>query len=904
MPCRLRRITVYETTGRFYIVGCDTTGTKYNVLKIDRVDAKSLLTGEPETDYTREEILELLATISEGSSVVYRSSISKKGTKGGLVERVSNAYGILGVVRFLEGFYLLVINKANPIANLGYHTIYKIAEVAMIALSMDGVSTSSEEQRYVRLFQSVDLSTDFYFSYTYDLSRSLQENVVRSNWEKNGDRKFEADSKFVWNTYLLDPLRKNLVSERWFIEIVHGYVRQEFISLPVARLSLMVVGRRSAQFAGTRFLKRGANLHGQVANFVETEQIVWDMTSSPNFLRGRFSSFVQIRGSAPLRWSQDPSTRGVVGKPLILIDIHEPHAQTAASHFRSLRNKYGNPIVVMNLVKLKEKRRHEAILHDQLLKAVNYLNQFVPNEEKLVYLSFDVARCNKAASKSESPNVLTVLDEIAAKAVFKQGWFQTFPMPNSNRVLPRPAFDSLSVSESPDGRFLLQRGICRVNCVDCLDRTNVVQFGIAKVALAAQLCAMGLLEEPVLSLQSEVCRLLEDLFDEHGDTMALQYAGSQLVHSIKTYKKTAVFQERRRDVIQTLSRYYSNTFADYDKQAAINLFLGVFRPRVSCEKHLWELFNDYFLHFPPTLKIKTDYCAWTLSEGQLEAITFLEEGFEFVGMDEVSKEEKQDSREAYMSLRCTSLEDFRDYYRTYEFTAMDPKIRKLQAVEQRAIQVDGINQEASAQAQFLKLWKTPETKEKEVHGKKTRKEEKESDEEDDEEFLGSSTAWTDVLGIEKTWIALTNGHGNVNMTPARREKSPKLTASSLKKGPGTALGVGLQFAKDLYNLSNSQTTPGQRQLYEQYVGSGFICDREDWEKFKPTLLSELKWNLNEPEPPRRQPFFPADDIFRIEMPEVPESSISFYERSCSGGEHKLSDATSRIFSLYPNLSHS
>lgn len=70
------------------------------------------------------------------------------------------------------------------------------------------------------------------------------------------------------------------------------------------------------------------------------------------------------------RWSQDPATRGVVGKPLILIDINEPHAQTAGAHFRDLRFKYGNPIVVMNLVKKREKRRHEGVLHEQFVKVI------------------------------------------------------------------------------------------------------------------------------------------------------------------------------------------------------------------------------------------------------------------------------------------------------------------------------------------------------------------------------------------------------------------------------------------------------------------------------------------------------------------------------------------------------
>lgn len=67
---------------------------------------------------------------------------------------------------------------------------------------------------------------------------------------------------------------------------------------------------------------------------METEQIVWDMFSSPRFDSGKFTSFVQRRGSVPLFWSQDPSTRGVVGKPPIFVDLVEPHALTTAAHFR------------------------------------------------------------------------------------------------------------------------------------------------------------------------------------------------------------------------------------------------------------------------------------------------------------------------------------------------------------------------------------------------------------------------------------------------------------------------------------------------------------------------------------------------------------------------------------------
>jgi hypothetical protein len=55
--------------------------------------------------------------------------------------------------------------------------------------------------------------------------------------------------------------------------------------------------------------------------------------------------------------------------------------------------------------------------------------------------------------------------------------------------------------------------------------------------------------------------MLEELYEDHGDTLALQYGGSQLVHRIKTYRKTAPWTSQGSDIMQTLSRYYSNTFS-------------------------------------------------------------------------------------------------------------------------------------------------------------------------------------------------------------------------------------------------------------------------------------------------------------------------------------------------------
>jgi hypothetical protein len=62
--------------------------------------------------------------------------------------------------------------------------------------------------------------------------------------------------------------------------------------LPTVPIEFMLISRRSRDRAGLRFQRRGIDDEGNVANFVETEQIVRCMS------KGRAFSFVQVRGSS------------------------------------------------------------------------------------------------------------------------------------------------------------------------------------------------------------------------------------------------------------------------------------------------------------------------------------------------------------------------------------------------------------------------------------------------------------------------------------------------------------------------------------------------------------------------------------------------------------------------------
>ena len=93
---------------------------------------------------------------------------------------------------------------------------------------------------------------------------------------------------------------------------------------------------------------------------------------------------------------------------------------------------------------------------------------------------------------------------------------------------------------------MIQSGVIRVNCIDCLDRTNLAQRTAGHFVLAMQLTAMGLqISEEDLNLQTlrahhldlaavvsrppeakPVGRVLESLYEDLGDHISLQYAGS------------------------------------------------------------------------------------------------------------------------------------------------------------------------------------------------------------------------------------------------------------------------------------------------------------------------------------------------------------------------------------------
>ena len=748
----VQKIILYETKQRYYLIGTNNMESKYRVLEVDRTDHRELVIHDDGITYSQKEIKQMLQMIDVGN----RSKQAAQRNVAGMTKTLS-AFGVVGFVKFLEGYYMILITKRRKVALVGHHTIYKVEDVAMVYIPSESVRKhDSEEAKYVKMFQSVDLSSNFYFSYSYDLTHSLQYNMTKvsvSGTRKPGGRRGsfrrrtmseeshtsndsanesgaddDEDSlpsefrrrcttkstastathrppapsssassaatvtpqasrqrlftssapprrsskssvvgirtlphyKFVWNEFLLENFETRVHSS-WVLHIIHGFVSQGDLEVFGRSIFITLVARRSKKYAGTRFLKRGANGEGDVANEVETEQIV-NLAEVQDWNRGSFTSFVQLRGSIPLCWSQD--VRQIVPKPPINIDDMDPFCTVPGEHFNKLLKRFGSPIIVFNLIKKKERRVHESMLGGEFEKAIKYLNQFLSFHHRLEYIHFDMAR----VSRSRTAVVMDRLIEIADACVRKTGFFQNFPDMYCHTLRPEPAFKGVANGANDDqGR--IQTGIVRTNCVDCLDRTNTAQFAIAKKALAYQLFSLGVLETPVLEFDSDAVRMLEGLFEDHGDTLALQYGGSQLVHRIRSYRRVSPWlQSKSNDFFQSVSRYYSNTFSDNDKQQAINLFLGVFQPKDFRLKvnlsytSAWEF--DYYLHHAGVrsgVPRNRFYTQWWDAEV-------------WASLPRAYEEEAKD-RDVMVAVECNNTDEcvdsYREYYRPHELTSLD-----------------------------------------------------------------------------------------------------------------------------------------------------------------------------------------------------------------------------------------
>jgi hypothetical protein len=286
---------------------------------------------------------------------------------------------------------------------------------------------------------------------------------------------------------------------------------------------LTIISRRSVKRAGLRYCRRGVDEEGYPANNVETEQILSPSAPDEN---SKVYSFVQIRGSIPLFFTQSPYSL----KPTPVMQ-HSPEAnfQALKKHFDRLGKQYGG-VQIVNLV---EKHGTEGKIGDAYERNVKRLNDEARGEnkegdDKVAWEWFDF---HDACRGMKFENVSLLLGTLGKKL---------------------EAFGStVSVDEKVT---TTQAGVLRVNCMDCLDRTNVVESSFAKYMLERQLKKQGF---DLNAQADQEMAWFNTLWADNGDAISKQYASTAAMKGDYTRTKKRNYRGALTDAGLSLTRFYN-----------------------------------------------------------------------------------------------------------------------------------------------------------------------------------------------------------------------------------------------------------------------------------------------------------------------------------------------------------
>lgn len=555
--------------------------------------------------------------------------------------------GILWVlVSKTEPVYSAPPLKDSPLSS-SWLNIHRVVNLEIVHLSRPNINERSlppmqlrEEIRQLKLLRKALKKHDFYYIAKtsdgealdspismQDMTKTLQRSILQGDkakestawWRTEGlddedDTNGRPDPRFFWNQYAVEPLLQRYRSSAQkrslldvmlqnVVPVTSAYVGvQQNIQINTGtkkRSQLLsydelLISRRSRFRAGTRFTVRGADATGAVANFVETEQLC--LMISENMKGDRLvenvASHVQIRGSIPLRWSSPADVKTY--RPRVRIGT-DPVAQARAlrSHLVEQLSLYAPEgvsgrsadianIVFVNLVDKKSDQGRLGKAFDSVLQAV-----------------MDVySKPGDAISATSIPLPSNAVQHVwyDFHAEVKQGRWDRLGMLLDE---VQPSLDShsfFSAEASTEGRgggwsvASLQNAVVRTNCMDCLDRTNVVQSIFGRYMLFQQLSAIldkeNKKKKSWIPLKDAFVanrltlpwengeRAHRLLWADNADAISRLYAGTPALKGdfTRTGKRTKM--GALDDGMNSLQRYYLNNFLDSDRQEGCDLMVG------------------------------------------------------------------------------------------------------------------------------------------------------------------------------------------------------------------------------------------------------------------------------------------------------------------------------------------
>jgi phosphatidylinositol 4-phosphatase len=494
-----------------------------------------------------------------------------------------------------EDKYVIVISKAQPVGRLRGHMVYRVAATEFLPLRERPVH-DPDEDKFLALVRQLIASGPMYFSYSIDITNSFQRqaesDLSRPLWQR-------ADDRFFWNRFIQTDLIDFRMSggrggqqtgvDPYILPVMFGMLRIEVTKIKSNPFTFALLTRRSRHRGGTRYFSRGMDENGHVSNYNETEQVVI-LNDHAGGMGNEFSAgekkelqvmaYVQTRGSIPVFWAEVNNLQYL---PKLQIRGVDTAVQAARRHFDEQIRLYGE-IYLVNLVnhkgrEEKVKKAYEQMVRtlvsspDEITESDRYSNERARSisastqrqkMDRLHYIYFDFHNETKGLKWHRSQLLLDQLSD----GLMKGSYFRGVEMPGDTT-------GALEVRSQ-------QSAVVRTNCMDCLDRTNVVQSMLGRWALTRQLTDADVLQPGQTSSDDPGFEhLYRNIWADNADVVSNSYSGTGALKTDFTRTGNRTRAGMVQDFKSSATRYIKNNFLDGPRQDSFDLFLGAYLPPTS-----------------------------------------------------------------------------------------------------------------------------------------------------------------------------------------------------------------------------------------------------------------------------------------------------------------------------------
>lgn len=486
------------------------------------------------------------------------------------------------------------------------HMIYKVISTEFLPLRERPLS-DPDEDAFLAMVTTTIKTGPMYFSYSFDITNSFQRqaqaNLDEPMWKR-------ADDRFFWNKFIQTDLidfrsggsgapgirySQQPAVDPYILPVMFGMMRITPATVKGNPFTFALITRRSRHRGGTRYFSRGIDENGNVSNYNETEQVVLlnDASSGPAGFEGgngvgggrvvkeggelQAMSYVQTRGSVPVYWAE---VNHLKYTPKLQVRGVETAVPAARKHFTEQINLYGDNYLV-NLVNHKGreervKRAYEDIVRilvsspsearesdaitDEKIRVIDP-NDMRQHLDKLHYIYFDFHNETKGLKWHRAQLLLDQLRD----GLQKGSYFRGAEMPGD-----------------PTGKMEIrstQTAVVRTNCMDCLDRTNVVQSMLGRWALTQQLTDAGILRAGEAANEDAAFEhLFRNVWADNADVVSKSYSGTGALKTDFTRTGERTRLGMAQDFSNSLTRFVKNNFLDGPRQDGFDLLLGTYLP--------------------------------------------------------------------------------------------------------------------------------------------------------------------------------------------------------------------------------------------------------------------------------------------------------------------------------------